>query len=151
MATAATARSLARSAARFTPPSSLRTTATRNTSRFQRPVQIQQISRRAFTSSGRKAESSSGNGAGSSSGGMGFYWIAGVALAGAAGGWFYMNPNAFKSKATEGKKQGVFTPKFEDYQAVYNAIAERLAEHDDYDDGSYGPVLVRLAWHASGT
>lgn len=20
-----------------------------------------------------------------------------------------------------------------------------------YDDGSYGPVLVRLAWHASGT
>lgn len=53
---------------------------------------------------------------------------------------------------------------------VYNAIAERL-EADDYDgkplhgqsetiddsccirpctDGSYGPVLVRLAWHASG-
>lgn len=24
-------------------------------------------------------------------------------------------------------------------------------EKDDYDDGSYGPVLVRLAWHASGT
>lgn len=21
----------------------------------------------------------------------------------------------------------------------------------DYDDGSYGPVLVRLAWHCSGT
>lgn len=21
----------------------------------------------------------------------------------------------------------------------------------DYDDGSYGPVLVRLAWHTSGT
>lgn len=26
-----------------------------------------------------------------------------------------------------------------------------LEEKDEYDDGSYGPVLVRLAWHASGT
>jgi cytochrome c peroxidase len=45
----------------------------------------------------------------------------------------------------------VFTPKFEDYQKVYNEIAARLEEKDDYDDGSYGPVLVRLAWHCSGT
>ena len=30
------------------------------------------------------------------------------------------------------------------------AIAGVL-DNDDYDDGSYGPVLVRLAWHASGT
>ncbi|KAJ3125673.1 heme peroxidase [Nowakowskiella sp. JEL0407] len=37
-----------------------------------------------------------------------------------------------------------------DYQAVYNRIAAIL-EDNDYDDGSYGPVLVRLAWHASGT
>jgi len=44
-----------------------------------------------------------------------------------------------------------FTPKFDDYQAVYNEIASRLEEKDDYDDGSYGPVLLRLAWHASGT
>lgn len=33
---------------------------------------------------------------------------------------------------------------------VYNAIAQILDE-DSYDDGSYGPVFVRLAWHASGT
>lgn len=38
-----------------------------------------------------------------------------------------------------------------DYQAVYDAIAERLIEEDDYDDGSYGPIVLRLAWHASGT
>lgn len=37
-----------------------------------------------------------------------------------------------------------------DYQKVYNAIAEVL-DSEDYDDGSYGPVLVRLAWHCSGT
>ncbi|KAF8057109.1 ccp1 [Scenedesmus sp. PABB004] len=37
-----------------------------------------------------------------------------------------------------------------DYGAVRKAI-EDLLDADDYDDGSYGPVLVRLAWHASGT
>ena len=44
-----------------------------------------------------------------------------------------------------------FTPTFADYQDVYNEIARRLIEHDDYDDGSYGPVVLRLGWHASGT
>jgi cytochrome c peroxidase len=35
-----------------------------------------------------------------------------------------------------------------DYQKVYNAIADKLDSNPEYDDGSYGPVLVRLAWHA---
>ncbi|KAJ1834096.1 heme peroxidase [Coemansia sp. RSA 2711] len=37
-----------------------------------------------------------------------------------------------------------------DFHRVYADIAG-LLEDDDYDDGSYGPVFVRLAWHASGT
>ncbi|KAI9359412.1 heme peroxidase [Pilaira anomala] len=38
-----------------------------------------------------------------------------------------------------------------DYQQVYNDIAALLDSNPDYDDGSYGPVLFRLAWHSSGT
>ncbi|SSD58763.1 related to Cytochrome c peroxidase, mitochondrial [Saccharomycodes ludwigii] len=39
-----------------------------------------------------------------------------------------------------------------DYQQVYNAIAEKIREEDEYDNYiGYIPVLVRLAWHCSGT
>lgn len=41
-------------------------------------------------------------------------------------------------------------PGEKDYQEVYNAIAA-LLEDESYDDGSYGPVVLRLAWHNSGT
>lgn len=37
-----------------------------------------------------------------------------------------------------------------DYAAVAEAIRKILPQ-EGYDDGSAGPVLVRLAWHASGT
>jgi catalase (peroxidase I) len=36
------------------------------------------------------------------------------------------------------------------YDAIRKAIADNL-DQPGYDDGSIGPVLVRLAWHASGT
>ena len=55
------------------------------------------------------------------------------------------------SAAGKSKVPTPFVPKKEDYQQVYNEIAKRLEEKDDYDDGSYGPVIVRLAWHCSGT
>lgn len=42
-------------------------------------------------------------------------------------------------------------PMKEDYQKVYNEITRLLGVDCNYDDGSYGPILVRLAWHASGT
>ena len=42
------------------------------------------------------------------------------------------------------------TTKPNDYDAVRKAIVDIL-DAEGYDDGSYGPVLVRLAWHCSGT
>jgi hypothetical protein len=71
------------------------------------------------------------------------FFVAGAAILGAGGYYFY----------TQGSPLSATTvvPTKEDYQKVYNEIAARLEEKDDYDDGSYGPVLVRLAWHASGT
>jgi cytochrome c peroxidase len=38
-----------------------------------------------------------------------------------------------------------------DYRAVRKDIEDLLESNPDYDDGSYGPLFVRLAWHASGT
>lgn len=66
---------------------------------------------------------------------------------GAAGYYFYQ-----KSQAAPVKKLTADTASFDDYQKIYNEIAEKLQEDDsDPDEGSYGPALVRLAWHASGT
>lgn len=38
-----------------------------------------------------------------------------------------------------------------DYAQLRKDIADLLESNSSYDDGSYGPVLVRLAWHAAGS
>ncbi|KAI9797002.1 MAG: heme peroxidase [Piccolia ochrophora] len=88
----------------------------------------------------------------------GLYWGVGLAAVAGGAGYFYATDSgkALFGSAKEGsakatKSAGPFVPKFEDYQKVYDAIAKRLEDEDQYEDGSYGPVIVRLAWHASGT
>ncbi len=82
--------------------------------------------------------------------GVSLKWILGVGAGGlgAAAVFTMLNP---RRAAVEAEAEGPFVPEFGDYQAVYNEVAGRLEEDPDYDDGSYGPVLLRLAWHASGT
>ncbi|KAF7315776.1 Peroxidase [Mycena indigotica] len=75
--------------------------------------------------------------------------IAGVAAAVLLGGGAYYLLSGDGESAAAAKAN--FVPTQEDYQKVYNAVASLLDEAGDYDDGSFGPVILRLAWHASGT
>ncbi|KAJ2838941.1 heme peroxidase, partial [Coemansia erecta] len=69
--------------------------------------------------------------------------ILGAIAVGAIAGWYFYN--------TEGSAQASSSSwKKVNYNNVYKDIAD-LLEDENYDDGSYGPVFVRLAWHASGT
>ena len=97
--------------------------------------------RHAFRQQGRRFYSSEPTQKSSSA----WIWVAGLAAVGGAGYWYTTSgaPSAASAK--------VFTPSQQDYQKVSDEIAARLEEKDDYDDGSFGPVLLRLAWHASGT
>ncbi|OJI98068.1 hypothetical protein ASPVEDRAFT_147337 [Aspergillus versicolor CBS 583.65] len=124
--------SAARSASRALLRSSFRP-AVRST-RSALPQGFRAGSRRGYSSEAEPPKSSSNT----------LLW-AGLAAAGGAGAYFYLKG------ADSGINSANFTPTQADYQKVYDAIAERIANETDYDDGSYGPVLVRLAWHASGT
>ncbi|OZJ01440.1 hypothetical protein BZG36_05620 [Bifiguratus adelaidae] len=89
-------------------------------------------------------------------------WI-GAALVGAGAGYYFYTSSqpssvtessgqkAHPIPPTSGTEKTTLEKKGIDYQQVYNTIADMLEENEDYDDGSYGPVLVRLAWHSSGT
>lgn len=141
MATAA--RTFTRALIRSTPATStLKTTATRNGRSL--------LARQTFQSSSRRGYADS---AASKSSRAGLYWGVGLAAVGGAGAYFFLNNGGVTQiqEGSSGETRGVFTPSKEDYQKVYNAIAKALEEKDEYDDGSYGPVVVRLAWHCSGT
>ncbi|KAI5299591.1 hypothetical protein KEM56_003125 [Ascosphaera pollenicola] len=127
---ASTSRTFARAFARASPARpSLRTTA-----RFALPREaVRASSRRTYSTAPPTAKKSS----------CGLIWAAGAGALGAGAWWYYSNGGTANVKIT--------TPAKQDYQNVYDEIAKLLVEEDDYDDGSYGPVLVRLAWHSSGT
>ncbi|BGP00316.1 heme peroxidase [Rhodotorula toruloides] len=96
--------------------------------------------RRAFASEASSAPK--GNSGGSNNG-----LLFGLLGAGALGGGLYLYT---RDSSDNRNVKDAASPQQVDYQKVYNAIADIL-EDEKYDDGSYGPVLVRLAWHASGT
>ncbi|KAI9708112.1 MAG: heme peroxidase [Bogoriella megaspora] len=93
----------------------------------------------------------------------GVFWSLGLAAAGSVGYFAYARKQSptpktktepaeeAKAEARKEQKHSSFVPKQEDYQKVYNAIAQKLVDEDEYDDGSYGPIVLRLGWHASGT
>jgi cytochrome c peroxidase len=135
---ASASRSFARAAFRSNPSTSAFKASTRNTA-FTLPRQTFRQQSRGYASEPSKSSSS------------GLYIGVGALALGGAGYYLYSQGNGSLLSGSAGETKGIFTPKFEDYQKVYNEIAERLEEKDDYDDGSYGPVLLRLAWHASGT
>ncbi|RCH77697.1 heme peroxidase, partial [Rhizopus stolonifer] len=94
------------------------------------------IMQRGYTSTGTPKKEGSGR----------FLFLSLAALGG-VGGYYYTSAQSIKTKSTP-----LSTVKKEiDYEKIYNEIAELLEENPDYDDGSYGPVFLRLAWHASGT
>jgi cytochrome c peroxidase len=111
------------------------------------------VPRQAFQRQARRGYASE---APKPSGGSNTLLIGGIAAIALAGAGYYAlggNPEAIKQSSTAQGQKGAatFSPTKQDYQNVYDMIAKKLIDEDDYDDGSYGPVLLRLGWHASGT
>jgi cytochrome c peroxidase len=145
MATATVTRSFARALPRGNPSSTGRLA-----SKSSRPNATKQFfestSRRAYSSAPPPPKSRTSKVLGIT---------AGAALFGTAVYYYTsqqgLTPEVHLKQGSGAQTPGLLKPTPADYQKVYDAIAKQLWEKDDYDDGSYGPVLLRLAWHASGT
>lgn len=74
-----------------------------------------------------------------------------LVLAGAGAGLYYAKEQGLLDSFLGVPGISAKVPTVADYDQVRKAIADILESNPDYDDGSYGPVLVRLAWHTSGT
>lgn len=122
---ASAARTASRAFLRSTPATSSFRPAARST-RFAIPTNgLRTSSRRGYSSEAGSEKSSSSFGT----------WALGIGALGAAGG-------AYLYLSGDSSPKGPFVPTQADYQKVYDAIASRLADETDYDDGSYGPVSV---------
>lgn len=118
-----------------------RSTTSNSSLRLSAGSSFRRSSRRGYASGSEPAKSKFGL----------FLGAGAIAAAGAAGFYVYQNQDLHLLKGSAGETKGVLKATKDDYQKVYDEIARLLVEKDEYDDGSYGPVLVRLAWHASGT
>lgn len=120
---ASAARTASRAFLRSTPATSSFRPAARST-RFAIPTNgLRTSSRRGYASEAGPEKSGSSFG----------IWALGLGALG-GGAYFYLNGDS----ASSPKKP--FVPTQADYQKVYDAVAARLADETDYDDGSYGPV-----------
>ncbi|KAJ7594524.1 heme peroxidase [Mycena floridula] len=111
-------------------------------------VQFRQIPSSNFRSSFRRFSTEPPKESGNSAIFMG---LGAVGVAAGISYWMWTSAQSSSSPIFKPKVNFVATQ--EDYQKVYNKIAEMFDEASDanYDDGSYAPVILRLAWHASGT
>lgn len=100
---------------------------------------------RRFNSTKSSSSSGSGNGT--------VIAACGALVMAAAGYWALRKSDSKPASAIASALPTSFSPSRKDYDAVYKAIKDLLEgdESSEYEDGSYGPVILRLGWHASGT
>ncbi|RVX67477.1 Cytochrome c peroxidase, mitochondrial [Exophiala mesophila] len=158
MATAVTMRCLPRAVPRFLP-----SPASAGSSKFHVAASRSQanVTRRLLQRTSRRQYSSSSDPSSPKSNTRTILGAVTAAALVAGGALFYYSPSTFGldspspaallKQGSGGQSAGVFKPTAADYQKVYDAVAQLLWDHDEYEDGSYGPVVLRLAWHASGT
>lgn len=72
-------------------------------------------------------------------------------MAGLGAGLYFVKEQGYLDDFLGVPGSSIKAPTAADYAAVRKSIADLLDSNENYDDGSYGPLLVRLAWHTSGT